>query len=80
MWWWGPGPWWPWFGLMVVFMLLCGAFMARMGGRRGVGGMCGWSRGREHADPTHGNGQAQRPSDREEQVPHQARPDRRLAR
>jgi hypothetical protein len=78
MWWWGPGPWWPGFALMVGFMLLCGIFMTRMGGMRGMGGMCGWWRGREDADPTDA-ADAHRSSDRDEQVRDEARRDRRPA-
>jgi hypothetical protein len=50
MWW---GPWWPGFGVMVAFMLLCGVFMIGMGGMRRTGGMCGWWRGRDDVDAAH---------------------------
>lgn len=80
MWWWGPGAWWPGFAVMVAFMLICGVFLTRMVGGRGTGGMCGWWRGREDADRRRDAEGARRTSDRDEQLPHDARPDRSVAR
>jgi hypothetical protein len=57
---------------MVGFMLLCGIFMVRMGGRRGMGGMCGWWRGRGYHDQTDA-AVAQRSSDHDALVRPSAR-------
>ncbi len=73
MWWWGPGPWWPGLAVIGVFMLVCGVFMVRMTGRMsgtgGMGGMCGWWRGREDGD---GRDEAEHRSSDRQEVEHEA--------